>query len=143
MPSYRLRGQEVSVQVVKDGALLADITDVKSFEVEFQLEVMSEGYIGEFTDRRDDIFKGVTGKVEFHIENGAPFDLVNAIVQRAQRRVPGTQFNVQSTVRLANGQRKRLVINDLFFGAVPFNVSSRTDYVTYSLSFEAGEGKFI
>lgn len=143
MPSYRLRGQEVSVQVVKDGALLADINDVKSFEVEFQLEVMSEGYIGEFTDRRDDIFKGITGKVEFHIENGAPFDLVNAIVQRAQRRVPGTQFNVQSTVRLANGQRKRLVINDLFFGAVPFNVSSRTDYVTYSLSFEAGEGKFI
>ena len=143
MPSYRLRGQEVSVQVVQNGALLADISDVKSFEVEFQLDVMSEGYLGEFTDRRDDMFKGVTGKIEFHIENGAPFDLVNAIVQRAQRRVPGTQFNVQSTVRLANGQRKRIVINDLYFGSVPFNVASRTDYVTYSLSFEAGEGKFI
>ena len=64
-------------------------------------------------------------------------------MQRAQRRVPGTQFNVQSTVRLANGQRKRIVINDLYFGSVPFNVASRTDYVTYSLSFEAGEGKFI
>lgn len=143
MPSYRLRGQEVSVQVVQNGALLADISDVKSFEVEFQLDVMSEGYLGEFTDRRDDMFKGITGKIEFHIENGAPFDLVNAIVQRAQRRVPGTQFNVQSTVRLANGQRKRIVINDLYFGSVPFNVASRTDYVTYSLSFEAGEGKFI
>jgi hypothetical protein len=143
MPSYRLRGQEVSVQVVQNGALLADISDVKSFEVEFQLDVMAEGYLGEFTDRRDDMFKGITGKIEFHIENGAPFDLVNAIVQRAQRRVPGTQFNVQSTVRLANGQRKRIVINDLYFGSVPFNVASRTDYVTYSLSFEAGEGKFI
>jgi hypothetical protein len=143
MPSYRLRGQEVSVQVVQNGALLADISDVKSFEVEFQLDVMAEGYLGEFTDRRDDVFKGITGKIEFHIENGAPFDLVNAIVQRAQRRVPGTQFNVQSTVRLANGQRKRIVINDLYFGSVPFNVASRTDYVTYSLSFEAGEGKFI
>lgn len=143
MPSYRLRGQEVSVQVVKDGALLADITDVKSFEVEFQLEVMSEGYVGEFTDRRDDIFKGITGKIELHIENGAPFDLINEIVLRAQRRVAAAQFNVQSTVSLANGQRKRLIINDLFFGSVPFNVASRTDYVTYSLSFEAGEGKFI
>jgi hypothetical protein len=143
MPSYRLRGQEVSVQVVQNGALLADISDVKSFEVEFQLDVMAEGYLGEFTDRRDDMFKGITGKIEFHIENGAPFDLVNAIVQRAQRRVPGTQFNVQSTVRLANGQRKRIVINDLYFGSVPFNVASRSDYVTYSLSFEAGEGKFI
>ena len=143
MPSYRLRGQEVSVQVVQNGALLADISDVKSFEVEFQLDVMAEGYLGEFTDRRDDMFKGIPGKLEFHIETGAPFDLVNAIVQRAQRRVPGTQFNVQSTVRLANGQRKRIVINDLYFGSVPFNVASRTDYVTYSLSFEAGEGKFI
>lgn len=143
MPSYRLRGQEVSVQVVKDGALLADITDVRSFSVEFQIEVMSEGYVGEFTDRRDDIFKGITGEIEFHIENGGPFDLVNSIVQRAQRRTPGTQFNVQSTIRLANGQRKRLVINDLYFGAVPFDVSSRSDYVTYKLSFEAGEGKFI
>lgn len=143
MPSYRVRGQEVSVQVVKDGALLADISDVKSFEVEFQLDVMTEGYIGEFTDRRDDMFKGVTGKIEFHIENSAPFRLVNEIIQRAQRRVPGTQFNVQSTVRLANGQQQRLVINDLYFGSVPFNVASRSDYVTYSLSFEAGEGKFI
>jgi len=143
MPSYRLRGQEVSVQIVRDSALITEITDVKSFEVEFQLEIMSEGYIGEFTDRRDDIFKGITGKIEFHIENGAPFDLVNEIVLRAQRRTPGAQFNVQATVRLANGQRKRLVINDLFFGAVPFNVASRTDYVTYSLTFEAGEGKFI
>jgi hypothetical protein len=143
MPSYRLRGQEVSVQVVKDGALLADITDVKSFEVEFQLEIMSEGYVGEFTDRRDDIFKGISGKMELHIENGAPFDLINAIKDRAQRRTPGAQFNVQSTIRLANGQRKRLVINDLFFGAVPVTVASRTDYVTYSLTFEAGDGKFI
>jgi hypothetical protein len=143
MPSYRLRGQEVSVQVVKGGALLADITDVKSVEVEFQLDVMAEGYVGEFTDRRDDMFKGVTGKIEFHIENGAPFDLVNEIILRAQRRVPGVQFNVQSSVRLGNGQVRRLVINDLYFGSVPFNVASRSDYVTYSLSFEAGEGKFI
>jgi hypothetical protein len=143
MPSYRLRGQEVSVQVVRDGALLADINDVKSFEVEFQLEIMSEGYVGEFTDRRDDIFKGVSGKIELHIENGAPFDLINEIVLRAQRRVASAQFNVQATVSLANGQRRRLVINDLFFGAVPVTVASRTDYVTYSLTFEAGEGKFI
>ena len=38
---------------------------------------------------------------------------------------------------------EKIVINDLYFGSVPFNVASRTDYVTYSLSFEAGEGKFI
>jgi hypothetical protein len=143
MPSYRVRGQEVSVQVVQNGKIVAELTDVKSFDVEFQLDVMTEGYLGEFTDRRDDMFKGVSGKIEFHVENNAPFDFINAIVQRSQSRVKGTQFNVQSTINLPNGQVKRLLVNDIFFSSIPVNVGSRSDYVTYSLPYEAAEGKFL
>jgi len=143
MPSYRVRGQEVSVQVVQNGKIVAELTDVKSFDVEFQMDVMKEGYLGEFTDRRDDMFKGISGKIEFHIENTAPFDFINAIVQRSQSRVKGTQFNVQSTINLPNGQVKRLLVNDIFFSNVPVNVSGRSDYVTYSLPYEAAEGKFL
>ena len=143
MPSYRVRGQEVSVQVVQNGKIVAELTDVKSFDVEFQMDVMKEGYLGEFTDRRDDMFKGISGKIEFHIENNAPFDFINAIVQRSQSRVKGTQFNVQSTINLPNGQVKRLLVNDIFFSSIPVNVGSRSDYVTYSLPYEAAEGKFL
>jgi len=143
MPSYRVRGQEVSVQVVQNGRIVAELTDVKSFDVEFQMDVMKEGYLGEFTDRRDDMFKGISGKIEFHIENNAPFDFINAIVQRSQSRVKGTQFNVQSSINLPNGQVKRLLVNDIFFSNVPVNVSGRSDYVTYSLPYEAAEGKFL
>jgi hypothetical protein len=143
MPSYRVRGQEVSVQVVQNGKIVAELTDVKSFDVEFQMDVMKEGYLGEFTDRRDDMFKGISGKIEFHIENNAPFDFINAVVQRSQSRVKGTQFNVQSTVNLPNGQVKRLLVNDIFFSSIPVNVSGRSDYVTYSLPYEAAEGKFL
>jgi len=143
MPSYRVRGQEVSVQVVQDGKIVAELNDVKSFDVEFQMDVMTEGYLGEFTDRRDDMFKGISGKIEFHIENNAPFDFINAVVQRSQSRVKGTQFNVQSTVNLPNGQVKRLLVNDIFFSSIPVNVSGRSDYVTYSLPYEAAEGKFL
>lgn len=143
MPSYRVRGQEVSVQVVQNGKIVAELTDVKSFDVEFQMDVMKEGYLGEFTDRRDDMFKGISGKIEFHIENNAPFDFINAIVQRSQSRVKGMQFNVQSTINLPNGQVKRLLVNDIFFSNVPVNVSGRSDYVTYSLPYEAAEGKFL
>ena len=143
MPSYRVRGQEVSVQVVQNGKIVAELTDVKSFDVEFQMDVMKEGYLGEFTDRRDDMFKGISGKIEFHIENNGPFDFINAIVQRSQSRVKGTQFNVQSTINLPNGQVKRLLVNDIFFSSVPVNVSGRSDYVTYSLPYEAAEGKFL
>lgn len=143
MPSYRVRGQEVSVQVVQNGKIVAELTDVKSFDVEFQLDVMKEGYLGEFTDRRDDMFKGISGKIEFHIENNAPFDFINAVVQRSQSRVKGTQFNVQSTINLPNGQVKRLLVNDIFFSSIPVNVSGRSDYVVYSLPYEAAEGKFL
>ena len=143
MPSYRVRGQEVSVQVVQNGKIVAELTDVKSFDVEFQMDVMKEGYLGEFTDRRDDMFKGISGKIEFHIENNAPFDFINAIVQRSQSRVKGTQFNVQSTINLPNGQVKRLLVYDIFFSSIPVNVSGRSDYVTYSLPYEAAEGKFL
>ena len=143
MPSYRVRGQEVSVQVVQNGRIVAELTDVKSFDVEFQMDVMKEGYLGEFTDRRDDMFKGISGKIEFHIENNAPFDFINAIVQRSQSRVKGTQFNVQSTINLPNGQVKRLLVNDIFFSNVPVNVSGRSDYVTNSLPYEAADGKFL
>ena len=143
MPSYRVRGQEVSVQVVQNGKIVAELTDVKSFDVEFEMDVMKEGYLGEFTDRRDDMFKGISGKIEFHIENNAPFDFINVIVQRSQSRVKGTQFNVQSTINLPNGQVKRLLVNDIFFSNVPVNVSGRSDYVTYSLPYEAAEGKFL
>jgi len=143
MPSYRVRGQEVSVQVVQDGKIVAELNDVKSFDVEFQMDIMTEGYLGEFTDRRDDMFKGISGKIEFHIENNAPFDFINAVVQRSQSRVKGTQFNVQSTVNLPNGQVKRLLVNDIFFSSIPVNVSGRSDYVTYSLPYEAAEGKFL
>ena len=66
-----------------------------------------------------------------------------AIVQRSQSRVKGTQFNVQSTINLPNGQVKRLLVNDIFFSSVPVNVSGRSDYVTYSLPYEAAEGKFL
>lgn len=143
MPSYRVRGQEVSVQVVQNGKIVAELTDVKSFDVEFQMDVMKEGYLGEFTDRRDDMFKGISGKIEFHIENNAPFDFINAVVQRSQSRVKGTQFNVQSTINLPNGQVKRLLVNDIFFSNIPVNVSGRSDYVVYSLPYEAAEGKFL
>jgi hypothetical protein len=50
---------------------------------------------------------------------------------------------VQSTINLPNGQVKRLLVNDIFFSNVPVNVSGRSDYVTYSLPYEAAEGKFL
>ena len=143
MPSLRLKGQEVSVQLIKDNLVQADITDVRSFDVSIQMETMSEGYLGELTDRRDDVFRGCSGTIAFHIENTAAFDLFQSIVDRAKRRVPGTQINVKGALRFPNGQQKLIVVNDVYFGEIPFNVGGRTDYVEFSLPFEAADIRFL
>jgi hypothetical protein len=132
------------MQLVRAGALLAEINDIKSFEVQFEIDIMTEGYVGEFTDRRDDMFKGISGNIEFHIENGAPFDLIQAIVDRAQRR-PGAnvQFNAQAVLRYPTGLRKKILLNDIYFSSIPLTIGSRSDYITYKVSFEGAEYKFL
>ena len=59
--AQRIKGQEVTVRFVQDGQVKAELNDIRSFEVGMQLEVLKEGYLGEFTDRRDDVYRGVTG----------------------------------------------------------------------------------
>ena len=132
------------MQLVRAGALLAEINDIKSFEVQFEIDIMTEGYVGEFTDRRDDMFKGISGNIEVHSENGAPFDLIQAIVDRAQRR-PGAnvQFNAQAVLRYPTGLRKKILLNDIYFSSIPLTIGSRSDYITYKVSFEGAEYKFL
>ena len=133
----RLKGQEVEVVLLVDGAPKTTITAVKSFEVTFALDIKKEGYLGEKASRRDEVYDGVTGKMELHLENPDVLDVVNAIIDRAKRRTPGTKINIKSTLNWPDGSRKVLTIIDASFGAVPLNFASRTDYGTISLTFES------
>jgi hypothetical protein len=137
MADQRIKGQEVEVLVVLDGKVQSTITDVRSFEIAVQIELLKEGYLGETTDRRDDIFKGVSGKIELHYENKDIFDLIKALVNRARRQTPGTKVNVKATLRFPNGDRPRIILQDVYFGEVPLNFGSRADYGTVSLTFES------
>lgn len=133
----RVKGQETEVLLVLDGKVQNTITTIKSFEIAFQLEILKEGYLGETTDRRDEIFRGVRGKLELHINNQDIFDLVQSVVDRAQRRTSGVKVNVKSTINFPNGQRPRIIIPDVSFGEVPLNFAGRSDYGTVSLDWEA------
>ena len=66
--AQRIKGQEVETLIVVDGAPRDTITDIRSFEFAFQTEIMSEGYLGETTERKDSIFKGIRGRLELHFE---------------------------------------------------------------------------
>jgi len=141
--AQRIKGQEVEVLIIADGAPQMNITTVKSFEFTYQMEVASEGYLGETTNRRDSVYKGISGKMELHIENQTILTLANTIIDKARRRIPGAQINIKATLNFPNGQRPRIIISDAEFGELPFNFGSRTDYLAVTVNFEAADAQTL
>ena len=143
MAQQRIRGQEIEVLVVVNGAPKTNMTSVRSFEVTLNTEVMSEGYLGETTERKDSIYKGVSGKIELHFDNQEVMKVYQAIVDKARRRTPGTKINIKATLNFPGGQRPRVLISDCEFGPMPLSFGSRSDYGTASLDFEASDVSFM
>ena len=139
MSSPRLKGQECEILLIVDGKTQDTVTDVRSFEVAAKVETKEEGNLGEKTNRFDDIFNGVRGRAEFHFENGDVFTLMKSIIDRAKRRTPGTQINIKATLNFPGGDKKRVLIQDAFFGEIPIGISSRSDYATFALDFQASD----
>lgn len=136
MPAQRIKGQEVSVLFVRDSALEDTITDIQSLDIDHILEVISKGYLGEKTERKDEIYKGVKFKVEMHIHTQDVFRLELAIIDRAQRNTPDLQINITGTFFFPNGDTPTLLLADCKFGSIPHKVGSRGDYVTITLEGE-------
>lgn len=141
--AQRIKGQEVELILIVDSVPQTNITTVRSFDFAFQLEVLKEGYLGETTDRRDSIFRGIAGKFELHIENQSILTLVTTVVDKARRRTPGTRINIKSTLNFPNGQRPRIIIPDVEIGEFPFSFGSRSDYLTSTINYEAAEAQVI
>lgn len=139
----RIKGQEVEAIIIVDGKPQRNITTIRSFEFAWKLEVSAEGYLGESTDRRDAVFKGISGRMELHIENAEIFTFLAKVVDRARDRSAGLRVNIKATLRFPNGDRPRVIIPDVEFGEIPFNFGSRTDFGTVSLDFEASEANVV
>lgn len=129
--------------MTQDGETLAQLDSIKESEISFKLEVLQEGYLGETSDRYDEILKGVTVTFTAHTTGPTVFDIIQAVVDRATRRTPGTKFNFKTTLQWPNGQRRRVVINDVSFGEIPTTLPDRGQYAALKFSLSASTGKFI
>jgi len=139
----RIKGQESSVTVIIDGVSQETITSIRSHEFAFQLELLREGYLGETTDRKDSIFRGIRGRFEMHLESAGVFNFVQQAINKARRRTPGVRINIKTTLNFPNGQRVRVMIPNAEFGEIPFNTGSRSDYITVTVEYEAQEAQVI
>ena len=143
MAEQRIKGKEVEVRIERGGEELTSITDVRSFEMAAQLEILSEGYLGETTDRKDEIYRGYRGSMELNFENGEILDLMRTVVDRARRREAGLQVNIRATLNFPSGENKIILLMDCFFGEIPLSFGSRGDYGTVSLTFEGSDFRLL
>lgn len=141
--SQRIKGQEISLNVVLDGAIQDSITDIRNFEVTPKIDILDEQYLGQTTDQFDEIFKGVHGKFDIHFESQDVFLFIQAVVNRARRRTPGTVVNIKATLNFPNGDRPRVALQNVFFADFPITFGSRSDYGQISMEFSASEVQFL
>jgi hypothetical protein len=139
MPSAqpRIRGQETATSFAINNVPQISTRDIRSLELAFKFETQSEGYLGETTERKDSIFKGISGKEEFHFENNSIFGIVQSFLSLATRRVPGIQINTKTTINFATGAPTRMIVPNIYAGEIPFSFSDRASFVTVSFPFEA------
>ena len=137
----RLKGQDVEIQVIKNGEVVESVTNVRSFELAFINEVTEEQYVGETSPRFDVFSKGFRGKIEINLSDGSLF--LAGFRAQARTRLPGTRINVKATLQYPNGTRQRLLLTGCVFEDVPFTWGARSEYGTVSLSFKSTDGRVI
>jgi hypothetical protein len=138
-PSQRIKGQEVTVLITDNGVLQNTLVDIQSFEVEAQFEIKSMGYLGEVSNRKDEIYNGCKFTIEFHLHTQDWFTFQADIKSKAQRINPNLIFNITSVLSFPNGQTPSITVPDAHFGPNPLSISSRGDYVKVKLEGEASD----
>lgn len=139
----RLIGQDTSVVIIKDKVPLVTIDSIKSCEVTFMTEILKEQFLGETTDRHDEVFRGMAGKIEAQLSGKDLFTLAVQIAQRARNRQKTVRINIKSTFQFSDGDRAIFIIPDCKFGNIPINNKGRTDYVDIALDYNADDFQFI
>lgn len=139
----RLMGQDTEILLVVNGQPVDAISTIKDFSFEFEQETKDEGYVGETTNRKDAVFKGVKGSFTMHLTTTAQIAWVQSIIDKSRNRGTGPTVNAKTTLRFPNGGRVRYVFPDVEFGSFPFNVGGRTDFVSVKVDFVGSEGRAV
>ncbi len=141
--SLRAKGQEVTILVVRDSVLEAELTNILNFNSELQLEVSSVGYLGEFTNRKDEVFRGGKFDFEMHVHSQDFLTFAQAVLDRATRKTPDTVFNITAVLAFPNGQTPTVLFPDVKFGAIPMNVPERGDFVKIKIEGEVEQVQMV
>lgn len=135
--AQRIKGQEVVLGFTNPDGDQEGLEDVVSFEAELDMEILTEKYLGRTANEFDDIYNGVSGQVEIHMQNTKYLAFTEKVQDRAERRTPADgEFTCTATFKFPNGERARLTFENLFFGALPLRTPGRGEYVAATIQWK-------
>jgi hypothetical protein len=133
MVAQRLKGQEISILFNRGGQLEDTLTDTSDFEFEPKIELKEAGYLGEKSNRHDEIFNGCKFSGTIHLHSQLWFNYQTAIIRRAQRLDPTVIFNISAVMQFPSGDTPAVLLSDVHFGPTPHGIRARGDYMTVKI----------
>lgn len=135
----RLKGQEIQIRLTQGRQLLRTLTAIETLTWTIMSDILRKGYLGETTERKDDIYKGSKVEFGFDAESKEPFVMVAALRDRMQKRTAAAnaQVNIMFTCNLADGTRPRILIPDLKFQDPSLAFANRESYAGFRFQCEA------
>lgn len=143
MSDNRLLGQDTIFRFIEDGSVVAELTDIQEFSMEYDRTMTEEGYAGEKANRYGEVFNGLKGDVSAHISDPKLLVFIERLNLRAQRKVSGMKVDAISVFPFPDGQDKKVIISDLSFGSISTRNSGRGAYHSFSTSWGASSGKTL
>lgn len=136
----RIKGQSAYLVILRDGDPQLRIDSIQSLEVEFMMELLEEGYLGETSNRFDSLYNGMRIKIEGHTNSEAYLELMQAIKEKAQRRAGSTiRIDIVASFAFENGDFPTLALQDVHFDSMPLSLDSRQAFQSFSLEGKCSE----
>ena len=137
--SQRIMGESVTVIITKGGVVEAELVDITNFNLEIGIETKQQGFLGEKSDRTDMVYTVTKFDMETQLSNQQYFQFAQAIMDKATRKTPDVVFNITCVLEFPNGETPTVMLPDVAFGAIPVNISGRTDYAKSKIQGIASE----
>ena len=136
--NIRVRGEDLTVRVTKDGEEVLGLDNVISFTGTILIDTQTAEFLGQVGQSVDEILNGAEGQMVLQYGDAGVFDFVQLIADRAARRKPGVVVNVMGQMVLPSGEVRIMLFKNVAFGNIPFNFASRPAYGELTLSWRVG-----
>ena len=105
----------------------------------FEGEIKKKGYLGEKTDRTDDVYRGVKGEFSMHSHSEDWLRFWTAVVDRMKRNTPDLVINISLDLLYPNLDNPTIFLPDAKFGELGLTLPDRTEYVTKKIPFACND----